>query len=65
MIARPRASVVAGCLLLILVPAVLSGCGLYNNPCDQRATAEERAACRNQLIDFDRSLRGNRAYRTL
>ncbi|GAB5470633.1 MAG: hypothetical protein Kilf2KO_36630 [Rhodospirillales bacterium] len=49
----------------MLASVGLSACGVYSDPCDRRATAEERQACRNALIDFDRSLRSNRAYRTL
>ncbi len=56
-------------LLSLAAALLLSGCEGgslgYRNPCDSRPTFESRQACNNSLIDFDRQLRGNRAYRTL
>ncbi len=52
-------------LFIVLLGApLLASCG-FRNPCDTRPTYEARQACSNQLIDFDRQIRGNRAYRTL
>ncbi len=55
----------AGTIALIVAALLLSSCSGYRNPCEKRATYEQRQACHNQLIDFDRGLRGNRSYRTL
>lgn len=54
-------------LALVGGALLLSACsgGGYRNPCDTRGTYESRQTCNNDLINFDRQLRGNRSFRTL
>lgn len=54
----------SACLLLLgLLLTVMAGC--EGNRCDRYSNPEVRSECNYRLIEYDRQLRGNRAYRTL